>query len=80
MALRRVRVVRVTVHAEDLVPAQTSPLLVLDVPCTVGEVAQQLPLKRASGLMILVNGKLARWDTALQDGDVVELIPVLGGG
>jgi molybdopterin converting factor small subunit len=72
--------VRVTVHAEDLLPDRSSPILVVDDPCTVGEAARLLPLTRSTGLMILVNGKLAQWDTALRDGDEVELVPALGGG
>jgi molybdopterin converting factor small subunit len=72
--------VRVRFEAEDLLPKQPSPVLILDPPCTVGEAASQLPLTRSTGLVILVNGKLAQWDTALQDGDLVEIIPALGGG
>ena len=71
---------RVTIEAEELLPGQPSPVLILDSPSTVGEAVTLLPLTRSTGLMILVNGKLAQWETALQDGDVVELIPALGGG
>jgi molybdopterin converting factor small subunit len=72
--------VRVTLHAEDLLPGEATAVLAFDGPCTVGEAAQRLPLSRSTGLIILVNGKLAQWETALHDGDVVELIPALGGG
>ncbi len=71
---------RVTVHAEDLLPDRASPVLVLEDSCTVGEAARLLPLKHATGLMILVNGKLAQWNSLLHDEDEVEFIPVLGGG
>ncbi len=74
------QVVRVTVHAEDLMPDGASPVLVLEDSYTVGEAVGLLPLKRATGLIILVNDKLAQWDTPLHDGDEVELIPALGGG
>jgi molybdopterin converting factor small subunit len=30
--------------------------------------------------VILVNGRLAEWHTALAEGDVVEFMPALGGG
>ena len=72
--------VRVTIHAEDLLPEGASPALILDGPCHVGEAVKRLPLPRFTGLMILVNGKLAGWETVLQDGDEIELIPALGGG
>ncbi|MGE5603089.1 MAG: MoaD/ThiS family protein [Nitrososphaerales archaeon] len=72
--------VRVTLHAEDLLPDQASPVVILDGPCTVGQAVRLLPLTRSTGLIILVNGKLAQWDTALREGDLIELIPVLGGG
>lgn len=71
---------RVEIHAEGLLPGRASRALVLDDACTVGEAASRLPLRRFTGLMILVNGKLARWDTVLHDGDEIELIPALGGG
>ncbi len=72
---------QITIHAEDLLPKGTSsPVLTLDGPCTLGDAIKTLPLARSTGLMILVNGKLAQWDSALQDGDEVELIPALGGG
>lgn len=72
--------VRVTVRAEDLLPNAASVVLTFDHPCTVGSVVQALAPVRSTGLMILVNGKLAGWQTVLQDGDDVELIPALGGG
>ncbi len=71
---------RVTLHAEDLLAGAAPAVLELEGSCTVGEAAGSLPLPRSTGLMILVNGKLAQWDTLLQDGDKVELIPALGGG
>lgn len=70
---------RVTIYAEELTNA-TVLLLELEGSGTVGDAATRLPLVRSTGLMILVNGKLAQWDTVLHDGDVVQLIPALGGG
>jgi molybdopterin converting factor small subunit len=72
--------VRVTIHAEDLLSGEASPVLTLDVPCTIGEAVKQLPLSRSTGLMIVLNGRIAQWDSQLQDGDEVELIPALSGG
>lgn len=71
---------RITIHAEDVSAAEGASVLVLDGPTTVGDAARLLALNHSTGLMILVNGKLAQWDTVLSDGDVVELIPALGGG
>ena len=71
---------RVTIHAEDLLAGDSSPVLILGDPCTIGEAVGRLPLSRSTGLMILLNGKLAQWETELRDGDEVELIPALGGG
>ncbi len=71
---------RVKIHAENLLPDRAPAVLTLDDACTVGEAASRLPLRRSTGLMILINGKLAQWDTLLRDGDEVELIAALGGG
>lgn len=55
-------------------------VLTLVSPGTIGEAVERLPLSRSTGLMILLNGRLAGWDTQLHDGDELELVPVLGGG
>ncbi len=47
---------------------------------TVGEAVARLDLPEDIGLVILVNGKLAHWDTPLADGDEVHLVPVISGG
>ncbi len=73
-------IVRVTIEAEGLLLGEPCSVLIMDAPCTAGQAAGLLPLTRSTGLMILVNGKVARWETLLEDGDVVELIPALGGG
>jgi molybdopterin converting factor small subunit len=70
----------VTIRAEGLLIGEVSTVMTLVSPCTVGEAVEGLPMSRSTGLMILVNGKLAGWGTQLQDGDKVELVPVLGGG
>jgi molybdopterin converting factor small subunit len=72
--------VRVTIQAEDLLPGEASRVLTLAGPCTIGEAVKELALSRSTGLMILLNGRIARWESPLQDGDEVELIPALGGG
>ena len=31
-------------------------------------------------LILLVNGRMAHWQTPLSDGDVLKLVPAIGGG
>jgi sulfur carrier protein ThiS len=47
---------------------------------TVAEAWARLDLGQASGLAVLVNGRLADWRTELLDGDVVSLLRAPGGG
>jgi sulfur carrier protein ThiS len=58
-------------HEHEIVLAQAR---------TVGEAVSQLDLPQSMGLVMLVNGRLAHWQTELQDGDVLQLLPVIGGG
>lgn len=66
----------VTVLAEDLLAERETRL----EAATVGQAAEVAGLTRRGGLVILVNGRLAEWQTPLADGDVVEFMPALGGG
>jgi molybdopterin converting factor small subunit len=66
----------VTVQAEDLLPSER---VVLEAS-SVAEAAEAAGLARRTGLVILVNGRLAEWQTPLADGDTVEFMPALGGG
>lgn len=54
--------------------------IVLTQARTVGEAVGQLDLPQSMGLVMLVNGRLAHWQTELRDGDVLQLLPVIGGG
>ncbi len=47
---------------------------------TVGEAVERLRLPSHTGIIVLVNHRLASWGTELQPGDVVSLIPAIGGG
>ncbi len=60
--------------------AEPSHEIVLAQARTVGEAVSQLNLPASVGLVMLVNGRLAHWQTELQDGDVLQLLPVIGGG
>lgn len=66
----------VRIIAEDMLPSHEAQL----EAGTVGEAAEMVGLQHRTGLVILVNGRLADWKTALVDGDTVEFIPALGGG
>ena len=52
----------------------------LDDVHTIAEIWARLGLGRSSGLVVIVNGRLANWSTELQDGDVVQLRRAPGGG
>ena len=47
---------------------------------TVGEAVTQLDLGETGELILLVNGRMAHWQTSLNDGDVLKLVPAIGGG
>jgi molybdopterin converting factor small subunit len=66
----------VIVLAEDLLPVGETRV----EATTVAEAAEAAGLTRRTGLVILVNGRLAEWRTQLVDGDVIEFMPALGGG
>jgi len=47
---------------------------------TVGEAVTRLNLPESGELVMLVNGRIAYWQTELKDGDVLKLIPAVSGG
>jgi len=47
---------------------------------TVGEAIEQLNLPDVGELMLLVNGRMAYWQTELADGDSLKLVPAISGG
>lgn len=47
---------------------------------TVGEAVSRLNLPESGELVMLVNGRIAYWQTELEDGDVLKLIPAISGG
>lgn len=70
----------VTVHAHDLPPNAGATTCAVDGARTVAEAVGLARLSLRTGVIILVNGRLASWETTLQDGDVIELLPAVGGG
>lgn len=47
---------------------------------TVGEAIEQLSLPETGELVIMVNRRMAYWNTAVEDGDEIQLIPAISGG
>ena len=47
---------------------------------TVGDVLAQYPLPEDMGLVMMVNRRLASWQTELHEGDILFVSPVIGGG
>lgn len=70
----------ITVRVAGSLKERIATDLKLEGVHTVGEAVAQLSLPEDVGLVIIVNGKLARWQTELHDGDVLQLAPVIGGG
>ncbi|HOG47694.1 MAG TPA: MoaD/ThiS family protein [Anaerolineae bacterium] len=63
-------------------PLLASDTVTLDVGAgkTVAQLLDELGVQADLVAMVLVNGRQAPKDTVLQDGDVVKLIPFVGGG
>jgi molybdopterin converting factor small subunit len=47
---------------------------------TVGQAVERLSLPSDVGVAMLVNGRVAHWNTVLRDGDVLTLVPEICGG
>jgi len=47
---------------------------------TLGQLLEQIQALDRSPWLIVVNGKSASADRVLEDGDVVQLVPRIGGG
>ncbi len=70
----------VTVEAGGSLRAQIPSKTILSNAETVGDAIQQLRLPADVALIIMVNGRIAHWTTRLNDGDVIQLLPTIGGG
>ncbi|MCO6453216.1 MAG: MoaD/ThiS family protein [Caldilineales bacterium] len=56
-----------------------SPMTITEA-ATVGAALDLLDLPRDVSVVMMVNDKLAHTHTALHDGDVLQLVPVISGG
>lgn len=70
----------VTIQVSGSLKERAGAATVIENVRTVGEAVAQLPVPKDMGLVIMVNGRLADWRTELKDGDVLQLLPVIGGG
>lgn len=70
----------ITIQATGSLKERIPPDATLADARTVGEAVAQLPMPADVGLVMMVNGRLAHWNTELKDGDVLRLAPVVGGG
>lgn len=70
----------ITIEAGGTLREKLPPHTALDGVETVGAALQQLHLPPDVALIIMVNGRIAHWTTRLQDGDVLQLLPTIGGG
>ena len=57
-----------------------APDIVLEDTHTVGEAVEHLSLPEEIGLVMVVNERIANWNTPLADGDTLQLIPTIAGG
>ena len=57
-----------------------APDTVLEDTHSVGDAIEQLSLPEEIGLVMLVNERIANWNTPLADGDTLQLIPTISGG
>ncbi len=69
----------ITVQASGILKEQIPTELQLEAS-TVGEAVSQLNLPDVGEMLLLVNGRLAHWQTELHDGDLLKLVPAIGGG
>lgn len=61
-------------------PASASQRVALENVQTVGEALERLGVHHHTGLIILVNGRLADWYTPLHESDTIQVIPAFAGG
>lgn len=52
----------------------------LDLGATAGQLVETLKIPQSVQLVILINGRQAKRDNALADGDTVTLFPPIAGG
>ena len=70
----------VTIKALGSLRQHVAPGTTVQNVQTVGEAVTQLNLPEIGEMMMLVNGRIAYWQTELDDGDTLQLLPTISGG
>jgi molybdopterin converting factor small subunit len=71
----------ITIKAFGSLRQHVAPGTTVQNADTVGEAVTQLNLpEMGTELMMVVNGRIAYWQTALDDGDTLQLIAAISGG
>lgn len=69
----------ITIQASGILKEQIPSDLYAEAT-SVGEALASFDLSAAGEVLLLVNGRIAHWQTELHDGDVIKLVPAIGGG
>lgn len=74
--------VTIQIHGELQRHTDGASRMELDVPAgtTVAQVMERLGVPQAEVFTVVVNRRMVAEETALQEGDRVDLIPPIGGG
>ena len=70
----------VTIEVSGLLRQHVDPGTKVQNVHTVGEAVIQLNLPEVGDMIMVLNGKIAYWNTELEDGDTLQLMPAISGG
>ena len=70
----------VTIEVSGLLRQHVDPGTTVQNVNTVGDAVIQLNLPKALDMIMVVNGKIAYWNTELEDGATLKLLPAISGG
>ncbi len=70
----------VTIKVSGLLRQHVDPGTTVQNVHTVGEAVIQLNLPEVGDMIMVLNGKIAYWNTELEDGDTLNLLPAISGG
>ena len=70
----------ITIQPAGSIKRFIAPDSVLENADTVGEAMEKIDLPDNIGVVMMVNGRIAHWNTPLTDGDILQLIPTIAGG
>ncbi len=70
----------IVIQSAGYLKKQIAADVIIEGNTSVGEAIDELGVARENEMILLVNGKLADWNTKLQDGDTLSILPGLSGG